>query len=388
MKFLLLVGFALAFVVPSITCADTPASPYAKWTQGPSTDPAFYPIAVWLQSPRNAQKFHDAGINTYVGFDGKLTDADLAKLKGAGIKLICGQDADSLKYVSDPTIIGWMHGDEPDNAQSIPGKDGYGPPILPQKIIDEYTALVKADPTRPVMLNLGQGVAWNDYIGRGTRTGHGEDYAEYIKGADLVSFDIYPVAGGSPETQDKLWYVPKGVDHLVQIGSGKVIWNCLECTHIGEPTKIATPHQVRSEAWMAIIHGSMGLIYFVHEFKPFKEAALLDNPEMLAAVTALNKQITSLAPVLNSPTIADGAQVQTDNKDAPADVMVKSYQGATYIFAAGMRDATTNATFTVPSLKLGSIVTVLGENRAVDAKDTTFTDTFAPWDVHIYQIKN
>ena len=67
------------------------------------------------------------------------TDADLSgRLKNAGIKLICGQDANSLVALGDPTIIGWMHGDEPDNAQDLPDHKGYGPPILPSKIVDEY----------------------------------------------------------------------------------------------------------------------------------------------------------------------------------------------------------------------------------------------------------
>ena len=53
---------------------------------------------------------------------------------------------------------------------------------------------------------------------------------------------------------------------------------------------------------MSLVHGSRGLIYFVHQFKPkFNEHALLDDPEMLAAVTAINRQIRELAPVLNSP---------------------------------------------------------------------------------------
>ncbi len=40
---------------------------------------------------------------------------------------------------------------------------------------------------------------------------------------------------------------------------------------------------------MALIHGSRGLIYFVHQVKPsFREAARLDDAEMLAAVTKLN----------------------------------------------------------------------------------------------------
>jgi len=56
------------------------------------------------------------------------------------------------------------------------------------------------------------------------------------------------------------------------------------------------PHHVRAEVWMGIVHGSQGLIYFVHQFQPkFVEAALLEDPEMLAAVTQINRQIHKLA---------------------------------------------------------------------------------------------
>ena len=44
---------------------------------------------------------------------------------------------------------------------------------------------------------------------------------------------------------------------------------------------------MKAEVWMSLIHGSKGLIYFVHEWYPrFNEAALLDDPEMAAGVTA------------------------------------------------------------------------------------------------------
>jgi len=47
---------------------------------------------------------------------------------------------------------------------------------------------------------------------------------------------------------------------------------------------------------MSIIHGSKGLIYFVHEWQPkFNESALLSDPEMLAAVTKINRRIAELA---------------------------------------------------------------------------------------------
>jgi hypothetical protein len=113
-----------------------------------------------------------------------------------------------------------------------------------------------------------------------------------------VSFDVYPVAGLNDPS--KLNLVPKGIDRLVNwTGGKKKIWNCLECTNISGTGK-ATPAQVRAEAWAAMVHGSRGLIYFVHQFKPsFNEHALLDDPEMLKAVTALNAEIQRYAERIN-----------------------------------------------------------------------------------------
>jgi hypothetical protein len=376
---------ALTALSLPIHADDAAASPYGKWTHGPSTDPDFFPLAVWMQSSRHAEQLHAAGINTYVALSDDLNQECLDTLKRSDIKLIVGQSPASLKFADNPTIIGWMHGDEPDNAQDLPDHKGYGPPIEPRKIVDEYTQMVQADSTRPVMLNLGLSVAYNEWGGRGTRTGHAEDYPEYIKGADIVSFDIYPVAGGPKEVSGKLDYVAQGVDHLVQVGKGeKVVWNCIECTHISEPERIATPHQVRAEVWMSLIHGSKGLIYFLHEFKPFKEAAILDNPEMLAAVTALNQQIASLAPALNSPTVVDGAKVQSDNPEVPVDILVKQNGGANFLFAVGMKEGAAKATFTLPDKGVKS-VTVIGENRTIDVANGFFSDAFAPWDVHLYK---
>jgi hypothetical protein len=122
---------------------------------------------------------------------------------------------------------------------------------------------------RPVLLNLGQGVAWDNWIGRGVRRNHPEDYPEYVKGCDIVSFDIYPAVHDKAEVAGKLEFVARGVERLGQWTRGeKIIWNCIEASRISNPQVKPTPDQVRAEVWMALIHGSRGLIYFVHQFKP------------------------------------------------------------------------------------------------------------------------
>lgn len=370
-----------------LAIAQTSSSPYARWKHGPSSSDDFFPIAVWLQSPARAAQYRQAGFNTYIGLWKGPTEEQLTKVKEAGLKLICDQNKLALQHLDDPTIIGWMHGDEPDNAQARPFGQGYGPPILPAKIIADYQRIRAADPSRPVMLNLGQGVAYDNYIGRGVRRNHPEDYPEYVQGCDIASFDIYPVVHDKPEVAGKLWYVPQGVERLVKWAGERPVWNCIECTRIGHPQKKATPHQVRAEVWMSLIHGSRGLIYFVHEWKPrFNEAALLSDPEMLAAVTVLNHQITRLAPVLNSPAIHQVVAITTDNPAAPVAVMAKRRDGATYIFAVGMRDATTVATFNVSDFGSAAQVEVIDENRKLQVQGHSFRDAFQPWDAHLYRI--
>ena len=364
-------------------------SGYAKWKNSLPADGSFFPLAVWLQSPNNAERYKAAGINVYVGLWQGPTEEQLAALKKAKMPVICDQNDVALKHKDDPTIAGYMHGDEPDNAQALPDGKGYGPPVSTTKIVEEYTKMKAADPTRPVFLDLGQGVAWDGWIGRGVRTNKPEDYAEYVKGADVVSFDIYPVAHDHKDVAGKLWLVPFGVERLgTWTNHEKIVWNCIECTHIGLPDKIATPHQVKAEVWMSLIHGSKGIIYFVHQFKPtFNEHALLDDPEMLAAVTALNKQIQELARVLNAPNLKESSTVKSSDPAIPIDAMTRRDGGVTYVFAVGMRDGPAKASFQVPGVAAAKKVEVLGENRVLELVGGKFEDDFKAFDVHLYKIK-
>lgn len=385
---LLLGTFSACAATPALPSLQPPGNLYSHWSNGPSADPAFFPIAVWLQSPANAPQYLKAGFNTFVGLWEGPTEEQLATLKKHGMKVICAQNEVGLKHRDDPIIIGWMHGDEPDNAQPLGVDHGYGPPIPPAKIIADYKRIQAADPSRPVMLNLGQGVAWDGYYGRGVRTNHPEDYPEYIKGCDLVSFDIYPVTHESPQIAGKLWYVARGVERLNDWSRGaKVVWNCLECTAIESTTRKPTPQNLRTEAWMSLIQGSRGLIYFVHEWKPkFVEAGLLKNPDMLAAATDLNHQIISLAPVLNSPSLPGTVTVQSRNAEVPIAQMTKHQAGATYIFAVAMRAGNTEAQFQLRVRSGEMPVEVLGETRTLTSRNGLFSDTFGPWDVRIYKI--
>lgn len=367
---------------------DSEKNVYVRWKNGPPDDPGFFPIAVWLQDPVDAAEYRKAGINLYVGLWKGPSEEQLSQLRSAGMQTVCLQNEVGLKYKDDRIIVGWMHGDEPDNAQQPIVNGQWSPPILPEKIIDDYKKIQAADPTRPVFLNLGQGVAWNNYVGRGVRRNHPEDYREYAKGGDIVSFDIYPVTSNYPEIKGNLWYVPGGVERLrTWTNSQKIVWNCIETTKIRAERR-ATPHELRAEVWMSLIHGSMGIVYFVHEWMPVTDTRkLLHDPEMLEAVTLLNSQIHGLAPVINSPTVHFGTEVTTSRPDIPVDVMVKRYDGAVYLFAAGMRNGATSASFLVSGVPEQATAEVIGEGRSIEVVKGVFRDAFEPYGVHLYKIK-
>jgi len=395
-RLIFVLSFTLCFIANTAVAQETKLAAQRtapKWKNGPPTDERYFPIAVWLQDPKNAARYKAAGINLYVGLWRGPTTNQLAALQSAGMSVICGQNRAGLENKDHPSIVGWMHDDEPDNAQSLGQGKGYGPPILPAKIASDYEKMRAADPTRPVLLNLGQGVAWDNYIGRGVRRNHPGDYPEYVKGCDIVSFDIYPAVHDKPEVAGKLEFVAHGVERLVQWARGeKTVWNCIECTHISNPQIKATPQQVRAEVWMALIHGSRGLIYFVHQFKPtFKEAALLDDPEMLAAVTAINRQVHELAPALNSPSIVDGVTVKSSAEDAPIAYMLKRRSDTAYLFAVNMCNRPTRGSFVIRESASGPgqslLATVLEESRDIPLRNGELTDEFKPYEVHLYELR-
>ena len=250
-----------------------------------------------------------------------------------------------------------------------------------------YDRIKKHDPSRPVWLNLGQGIANEAFKGRGAKP---SDYPGYAAACDILSFDVYPVANlKRPQGEDYLWFLAKGLGRLKKWGGeDKPLWNFIECTSIHDPALKATPTQVESEVWMSLIHGSRGIVWFVHQFQPeLRTAALFDDPEMMEAVGRINREILAMAPVLNAPESTLVVEVKSDEA-VPVSFTTRSHDGWTYLFAIGMRNASTEASFSVGSPdSLGGAVEVLGEDRTIEAAGGGFQDSFGPFQVHHYRWK-
>ena len=374
-----LVRIALIGALLLASRAALAGDPYVS---GFPTDRGFFPIGVWLQSPMRAAAYKAIGINTFVGLYQGPTEEQLAQLAKYDMFAVAEQNDVGLSSVNRHVIKAWMHGDEPDNAQPI-GFGLYGSCIPASEVVRRTQEMKSRDPTRPVMINFGQGVANEYWRGRGSCNGDLKYYDYAAQGVDILSFDIYPVGSTTPQVKGKLDYVARGVTNLVKrAAGGQRVWTAIETTAL-DPDRPVTPAQLRSEVWMALIHGAKGLFYFVHEFVPkFREDALFRRPEVVAEVAKTNQLIKALAPVLNGPNVPSTLTVKSS---VPIATMVKLHEGTMYIFAVAMESSPSAARFVVDGLAKTQ-ARVLGEQRSVTVTTGEFEDAFDGYGVHLYQI--
>jgi hypothetical protein len=360
-----------------------PASASELQANGFPTDAEFFPIGVWLQSPARAASYKAIGINTFVGLHNGPTEQQLAALAQHDMLAVAEQNDVGLKSINRHVIKAWMHGDEPDNAQPL--LFGLHGTCIPANKVARRTREMKSrDPTRPVMINFGQGVANEFWRGRGFCNGDEGYYDIAMQGADIVSYDIYPVGSSTPQVKGKLEYVARGISNLRKRASpAQSTWMALETTAL-DPTRRPTAKEVRAEVWMALIHGATGIFYFVHEFEPnFREDAIFRYPDIIEEVTRTNKLIGSLAPVLKSPNVSGTVAVSSQS---PIATMVKVHKGTTYIFAVAMQNSPSTARITIGDVH-HTRARVLNEARNITITHGAFEDQFEGYGVHLYQIQ-
>lgn len=354
-----------------------------------------FPIAVWLQQPVHAQKYKDLGINLYVGLWKGPTSAQLATLKQAGMPVICEQNEPGLTDPNRDIIVGWLQQDEPDNAQPVFGKIGmasigWGSPVPPDEMQKRYGAMRSRDSSRPVFMNLGKGVAWDPWKGRGNRTGHPEDYQHYVKAADIVAFDIYPASEKDSALTGRLEVVAHGVKRLVEwAGPTRTVWNAVGTSKVNNPHAVVNPQHIRSQVWMSIINGSRGIVYFVHQFEPrFVEATWFESPDIAAAIRRINTQVQSLAKVIQSPASSDITSISVRDErwklvsSENVAVTTRRYGCSLYAFVASLSGRPLRAGIRLRQTP--GTLTVIGEDRKLATKGDEFEDYFEPYGVHLY----
>lgn len=374
--------FIFSVLASALLMFVCPAAHAQTYPNGFPTDPGFFPIGVWLQSPARAANYKAIGINTFVGLHEGPTEPQLADLARHNMFTVAFQNEIGLKSNNRGVIKAWLYPDEPDNAQPDgPGK--YGPCIPAVEVARRIREMKARDSTRPVLINFGPGLVNEFWPGRGSCTGDNAYYGIAGKDAGILSFDIYPVSGVTePQVKGKLEYVPRGVTKLANLASPQQrVWTVLETTSLSPPARV-TPDQLRSTVWMSLIHGAKGIVYFAHEFTPFREDAIFRYSEIVDEVKKTNIMIALLAPVLNSPDVAGKVTIQST---APIAAMVKQHDNVLYIFAAGMTSAPARSRISIAGINRAE-ADVIGENRSAPISQGVMEEFFTGYGVHVYAI--
>lgn len=370
------------------------------------SDPATFPIGVWLQRPEHAQRYQALGINLYVGLWKGPTRRQLELLKKAAMPVICEQNELALAHEFRAVVAGWMTPyDEPDNAQAIKdslrnlvsgGRVSWREPVSPLELQGLYRQIKARDKSRPVFVGLGKGVAWDAWKGRGVRTGHPEDYAAYVQAADIVSFDIYPDAESDAQLFGRLELVAQGVDRLKRwAGPDRKVWAVIGASPVKNANAVVDPARIRSQVWMSIINGARGIVYFVHQFEPkFVEAYWFDRPELAAAMMRINARVEQLAPVINAPAAAEVIELVARDGAQPLDARAsfaftaRRQACSTFVFATSLHGKPVVASIRLRPDGAELTGTVLDEHRTVATNRTGwFSDSFGPYETHLYEFR-
>ncbi|BCW58936.1 hypothetical protein [Arthrobacter sp. StoSoilB20] len=375
---------------------------YGKFTNSLPTDPSFFPIGVWLESVLdrgNTAMDAAAGLNTYVELTG---NSDVQLIKDAGMYALptFRHDAAAGFVLSDEVDM-WAG---PGDARWTGKYPGEGAPCFPAGTPCGYTIQKERRATAP------QGALLYSNYGKGVTFWESDEEAHgFIRGVqDVVSADNYwftdPNICGKGEGGAIIGYTRDltreecrlaanygwTIDRLRKLqdpGAGIPVWAFVENGHpsgdVPNTTTITGP-ELRAAVWSSLIHGARGIIYFNHNFggECVTQHVIRDcGRNIVPTLTAVNHQITTLAPVLNAPFL-DGATTAA----GPVDVTTKLHDGKVYVFAGANKNTGGPASFRLQCG--GSTAVVIDENRTIPVIEGTFTDTFADGNaVHLYRIE-
>ena len=263
------------------------------------------------------------------------------------------------------------------------------PRTAPEETARQYKAIKAADASRPVFMTFTG--HFHPFFKKYTDAER-RIYPRYIRAADVVGYDIYPIYGWNKPQWIHL--VHEGTRRLVELAGDKPVYAWIETSRGGQWTgplegqKEVTPAHIRAEVWMAICRGATAIGYFTHVWKPAYDQFGVP-PKNRKALREINDQITRLAPEILAAAPKRPVTLQPSG-GVKVDVMARAATGALTIFAVNYdeRLKQTKVVVKVKGLPGRTEVVVVDENRTIRSQAGAFTDTFAPLAVHIYRIRN
>ncbi len=261
------------------------------------------------------------------------------------------------------------------------------PRALPEVTLRKYRLVKAGDPTRPLFMTLTG--SFHPFFKEYTDEQRAW-YPQDMQAADVVGYDIYPIYGWNKPEWLHLGH--EATERLVQLAGTRPVYAWIETSKGGQWTgdlegqKDVKPEHIRAEVWMSICRGATAIGYFTHIWKP--QYAQFGVPEEnRRALKQINEQITRLTPAILGRPTGRAASIQSSN-GVKLDLLARQSGDGLYLFTVNYdeRARESLATIRVEGLTAGTAVSVVDEERTLQAQDGAFTDAFAPLAVHIYRL--
>ena len=292
------------------------------------------------------------------------------------------------RFKNHPSMLCWEMEDEPAFTWN-----SAEPRINPEPLIETYRLIKQEDPHHPVITNHGP----VNLI---------STLAKYNRSTDIVACDVYPVIPHGIEPTYALY--PDGLQgdllntYISQVGEyvdkmKKVVndsmpvfmvlqafaWEMLKKEEDRDTTMILYPgyEESRFMAFNAIVHGATGILYWGSNYTPQPSACISDLNKVtgelanMQEILAANNVEMKIAKVYHELRYSVDAGIEILAKKANDKyylITVNSDKNPVKVSLAGL-DNYENAI-------------VLNEDRTVTIEKGELTDSYEPFDVHIYEL--
>lgn len=355
---------------PTPTPVTNPAPTPAPATSGNSASSPFV-IGVWSQPYWSFDKWKARGINTVVGYESLSGTVSVEKFSDeavkAGLYMIRHPNPDPSKDVNQKNLLAWMLNDEPDY-HNTPAAT----------LVSQYQALKKADSKLPVFVNFSGSSALWGYGGK-----FENDYKKWLAAADWVSNDLYPItAHNRPSALDAPGLAAA---KLAQWSGGKRQFAVIEASdqqlagHENYPG--VTPDQFRAEVFNAVISGATGIIYFPQRIGG---GFLFDNmnPQVEGEMKSVDARLARIGSALMSQKDPGGVSISVSGS---LRATWRKYNGKTYLIVLNNSSSSSVAKMDLHGISASS-ASVDGEGRSVAIKNNQISDSFKPYEAHVYVV--
>jgi len=202
---------------------------------------------------------------------------------------------------------------------------------------------------------------------------------------DLLATDPYPLYGAEPAEGYNFGLVADWTRRTrAAVRDSRPVASVLQFFQFTSRGRWPTRSELRNMSYMAIAEGANALIYWslgANALAYVCSGWCEEKVEYFNRLKAVLEEIKALEPALAA---LDRPDLLVSNSNPAIRTRVKYAEGKAYVIAYNSTAAPATATFGMSLVP--ATVSVHGESRNIMPSGASFTDSFGPWEAHVYVI--